>query len=538
MARILQLFAAHEHRSQGDFSSLAARVLHDGNLLELILSHMPSIAIRSLHHHCLSKRGAIESLIARMSVDRLIGMRDPFEVPMGEDVVKDTARMLEVNIDCGWAITRARLVYEAHAIPGTRVTHSLRRLHHLIDRAEHPWISREMLIRHSHGPIIQSILGAIAAGTRTIVVDGPPGSAKTAIILEILRASPIPATAVTFSRALAQTTTAEWGPAGFSMQTSNSVALRDYRARIPRGSAKWGSGRLVDEDEFGRYAMDYFDLMYPRRQFTSSIVAPPSSSDAYIAADPASDFPYYTHAIYEQWVRWFPTDKGKSLLIVDEYQDASAATCAVAAGYTGGIVLYMGDPNQRLSGDQEDLDLTGALRLSMCDTFRFGPDVAWMCNNLIEEYPLMFGRGERLRRPPAISEVVEIPSAAEDAVVIAFANRDAFHITEKIIKKQKKRRVEFLSKRLLEMRRKHMPDHRGSGRVLTAGTIHSVKGVTFRNRTVIVQRGLIHSAASKRRYLVSLSRIQGGGRSKLLIYDDPHPTTNAGESDDEDDFRG
>jgi len=185
-------------------------------------------------------------------------------------------------------------------------------------------------------------------------------------------------------------------------------------------------------------------------------------------------------------------------------------------------VLYVGDPNQRLSSSALP-EHRGALRIAMSHTFRFGFDVAEMCNNLVDECPLMFGFGEALRDPPVFSDALLLPNDMEEIAVVGFANKDVFRVAEAILKRQKTRRIDFLSRILMELRRKHLAGHRGKGRLMTAGTIHSVKGMTFRNVTVIVHRGLIRSPESKRRYLVSLSRIQSGGRSKLCVYDDPRP---------------
>lgn len=65
--------------------------------------------------------------------------------------------------------------------------------------------------------------------------------------------------------------------------------------------------------------MNYLDVPYPPNLLHMDD-PPPPSSDAYRMADPRSEFPYYTHAVYEKWVQWFPIDKGRELLIVDEYQ--------------------------------------------------------------------------------------------------------------------------------------------------------------------------------------------------------------------------
>lgn len=193
-------------------------------------------------------------------------------------------------------------------------------------------------------------------------------------------------------------------------------------------------------------------------------------------------------------------------------------------------MLYVGDPNQRLSTAALPA-YAGALRISMSYTFRFGPDVAEMCNDLVDECPLMFGFGETLRDPPVMSERLALPSAAEELAVVGFANKDVFRIAEGFLKRQRFRKVEFLSRKLVELRKQHMDGHRGSGRLMMAGTIHSVKGMTFKDKTVIVHRGRIRSPEEKRRYLVSLSRIQSGGRSKLYVYDDPRPA--AMDRDDE-----
>ena len=97
-----------------------------------------------------------------------------------------------------------------------------------------------MLVAYTHAPVIRQIIEAIEARRPAIVLDGPPGSAKTAIILSILKSSPIPATAVTFSAALAKSTTAGW--TRHSMQTSNSIAFRDYKSRMKQ--VRMGSSPL------------------------------------------------------------------------------------------------------------------------------------------------------------------------------------------------------------------------------------------------------------------------------------------------------
>ena len=118
MAGVLELFARRAARGRPDISGVASSVLHDTNLLELILSCMPEIAIRSMHHHCLENRnrGLMEHLISKIHPDQIVM---PWHT--AQTSLADATLMLETNGACGLVITHARRVYEHYAIPGTQV---------------------------------------------------------------------------------------------------------------------------------------------------------------------------------------------------------------------------------------------------------------------------------------------------------------------------------------------------------------------------------------------------------------------------------
>jgi len=59
--------------------------------------------------------------------------------------------------------------------------------------------------------------------------------------------------------------------------------------------------------------------------------------------------------------------------------------------------------------------------------------------------------------------------------------------------------------------------------------------MTFHEQCLVVIVGSLTSESAKRRYYVALSRIKGGAKSRLVIYDDPNPTRYVDVFDTEDD---
>jgi len=88
-------------------------------------------------------------------------------------------------------------------------------------------------------------------------------------------------------------------------------------------------------------------------------------------------------------------------------QDASLATESVVTGHSGGVVVLLGDPNQRLDRVACPLNMAGAQTFALTHSFRFGPDVCSLCNSLVDD--LMFAAGPYLGESPTFTDAFPLP---------------------------------------------------------------------------------------------------------------------------------